>query len=88
MEVEFKKAVLPEDMRKLRAFDRKVFPRSDLFSVEEWKEYDPYWMVIDGTTLGCCAFQANVDFQEDIREDLVNPQMKGSPPIRKSTNPA
>ncbi|MGD0579919.1 MAG: GNAT family N-acetyltransferase [Bryobacteraceae bacterium] len=78
MEIEFKRAVLSEDIRRLLAFDRKVFPRSDLFSAEEWKQYEPYWMIIDGTTAGCCAFQAHVDFQEDIREDGVNPQMKGS----------
>jgi ribosomal protein S18 acetylase RimI-like enzyme len=78
METEFKKAVVLEDMRKLRAFDRKVFPKADLFSVEDWKEYEPYWMIIDGGTVGCCAFEAHVDFQEDIREDEVNPRMKGS----------
>jgi len=78
METEFRKAALPEDMRRLRAFDRKVFPRSDLFSAEEWREYESYWMIIGGSTVGCCAFQAHVDFQEDVREDGVNPRMKGS----------
>jgi ribosomal protein S18 acetylase RimI-like enzyme len=78
MEAEFRKAVLPEDLRRLRAFDRKVFPPSDLFSSEEWREYEAHWMSIDGTTVGCCAFQAHVDFQEDVCEDGVNPRMKGS----------
>lgn len=66
METEFKEAVLPDDLRRLRAFDRKVFPRSDLFSIQDWKEYKSYWMIIDGTTVGCCAFQEHVDFQEDL----------------------
>jgi ribosomal protein S18 acetylase RimI-like enzyme len=82
MEVEFKSAVLPADLRRLRAFDRKTFPPSDLFSIEDWKEYESYWMIIDGTTVGCCAFQKHVDFQEDIRPKAtgcgLNPRMQGS----------
>jgi GNAT superfamily N-acetyltransferase len=78
METEFKRAVLPEDMRRLLSFDRRVFPESDLFSVEAWKGYEPYWMIVNGAIVGCCAFEAHVDFQEDIREDGVNPRMKGS----------
>lgn len=78
MESEFKRAVLPEDMRRLCAFDRNVFPEANLFSVKDWKQYEPYWMIIDGTTVGCCAFQVHVDFQEDICGDGVNPSMKGS----------
>ena len=78
METEFKRVAVSQDMRRLLAFDRKVFPQSDLFFAREWKEYEPYWMIIDGTRVGCCAFQAHVDFQEDIREDGVNPLMQGS----------
>jgi len=78
MHVEFLRAVLPHEIRKLRAFDRKVFPKADLFSAEEWKEYESYWMMVEATAVGCCALQPNVDFQDDIREDEVNPPMKGS----------
>jgi ribosomal protein S18 acetylase RimI-like enzyme len=82
MEIEFKKAVLPEDLRRLRAFDRKVFPPSDLFPRAEWKKYTTYWMMLDGVTVGCCAFQEHVDFQEDLRpqapEDGITPRMQGS----------
>jgi ribosomal protein S18 acetylase RimI-like enzyme len=78
METKFQIAVLHEDMRRLRAFDRKVFPRSDLFAVEDWKQYESYWMIVEGTTVGCCAFQPHVDFQDDLRKDGVNPGMKGS----------
>ena len=35
-------------------------------------------MIIDGQRVGCCAFQPNMDFQEDIRDDEVNPSLKGS----------
>ena len=52
--------------------------KADLFSTEEWKEYESYWMIVDGTAVGCCASQQNVDFQEDIRKDEHNPPMKGS----------
>jgi ribosomal protein S18 acetylase RimI-like enzyme len=76
MHVEFRKAVIPDEIPKLRAFDKKVFPKADLFSTREWREYESYWMIVDGTAVGCCAFQPNVDFRED--KDDSNPPLKGS----------
>ncbi len=35
-------------------------------------------MIVEGRTVGCCAFQPNVDFQEDVDEDDPNPPMTGS----------
>jgi|ERR1019366_303633 ribosomal protein S18 acetylase RimI-like enzyme len=78
MYTEFRPAVLPEEMRKLRAFDRSVFPKADLFSTEDWKEYESYWMIVDGVRAGCCAFQACVDFKEDLPGYEVNPVLEGS----------
>jgi ribosomal protein S18 acetylase RimI-like enzyme len=78
MHVEFRKCVLPREIRALRAFDRKVFRKTDLFTSDEWNKYASYWMIVDRTAVGCCAFQLNVDFQEDIREDEENQYLKGS----------
>jgi ribosomal protein S18 acetylase RimI-like enzyme len=78
MQTEFRKSVLPDEIRDLRAFDRKVFSKADLFTTQEWEEYESFWMIVDGTAVGCCAFQLNVDFKEDVREDQINPPMKGS----------
>ena len=78
MRVEFKKAIIPDEIRKLRAFDKKVFPKADLFSTNEWKEYESHWMTVDGVAVGCCAFLRNVDFQDDLRDDELNPPMPGS----------
>jgi len=75
---EFRKATLPRELRALMAFDRKAFPRSDLFDAAAWKSYESYWMVVDGVKVGCCAFEKHVDFQEDIRADGENPRRKGS----------
>ena len=35
-------------------------------------------MTVNGTVIGCCAFQRDVDFQEDVRADGDNPYMKRS----------
>jgi ribosomal protein S18 acetylase RimI-like enzyme len=78
MQTEFRKSVLPDEISDLRAFDRKVFSKADLFTAEEWEEYESFWMIVDGTVIGCSAFQLNVDFKEDVREDQINPPMKGS----------
>jgi ribosomal protein S18 acetylase RimI-like enzyme len=60
------------------AFDRKVFRASDLFAAVDWKTYESYWMIVDGTKAGCCAFEKHVDFQEDTNVSGVNPYRKGS----------
>jgi ribosomal protein S18 acetylase RimI-like enzyme len=65
-------------MRSLLAFDRKVFREPDWFPAEYWRICEAYWMLVDRRKVGCCAFQKNVDFQEDIREDGLNPRRKGS----------
>ena len=33
-------------------------------------------MLVDGVKVGCCAFETNVDFQEDVRDDGVNPPLR------------
>ncbi|MBZ5595142.1 MAG: GNAT family N-acetyltransferase [Acidobacteriia bacterium] len=78
MRTEFRKAILPDEIRSLMAFDRKIFPRSDLFDVTAWKTCESYWMVVDGVKVGCCAFEKHVDFREDISEEGVNRSRKGS----------
>lgn len=78
MHVEFRRAVIPDELRALLAFDRKVFSPSDLFPTAAWRECDSYWMIVDARKAGCCAFLPDVDFQEDIRDDGLNPPMKGS----------
>ncbi len=78
MKTKFKKAVIPGDIRRLKAFDRRLFPKADLFTTKQWKTDESWWMIIDGKRVGCCAFHPNADFQEDIRKDHLNPPMKGS----------
>ena len=78
MNVEFRQCVVSREIRALRAFDRRVFRKSDLFSSNDWKTYESYWMTVNGTVIGCCAFQRDVDFQEDVRADGDNPYMKRS----------
>lgn len=77
MSIAFRKALLPDELRSLAAFDRRVFT-SDRFPPSAWKEYECYWMLLDDHKIGCCAFQEHVDFQDDLRQDGVNPPLKGS----------
>ena len=78
METLFRKTVLQEEIGTLLAFDRKIFPKADLFTREDWRLYESHWMIVSGNTVGCCAFQLNVNFEEDIRADGDNPPMNGS----------
>jgi ribosomal protein S18 acetylase RimI-like enzyme len=61
---EFRPAVLPAELHSLQAFDRKVFPKSDVFPADYWKQCEPYWLLIDGVKAGCCAFDKNTSQKE------------------------
>jgi GNAT superfamily N-acetyltransferase len=78
MKTEFRKAIPAAEIRSLMAFDRKVFPPSDLFDADYWRACVVYWLIVDGVKAGCCAFEEHVDFQDDLRADGVNPPLKGS----------
>ena len=60
MRLEFQPAELPGDLRRLMAFDRKVFPKSDLFDAAYWKQCESWWLLVDGVRAGTCAFERNV----------------------------
>jgi ribosomal protein S18 acetylase RimI-like enzyme len=78
MKTEFRRAIVPAELRSLQAFDRKVFRKSDLFPAACWRICESYWMLVDGVKVGCCAFERHVDFQQDLRADGSNPRMVGS----------
>jgi len=78
MKTEFRQAILPRELSSLIRFDRKVFSAADAFPPSYWKECEAWWMLLDGKKAGCCAFQRDVDFLEDISPDHVNPYRKGS----------
>lgn len=78
MHTEFRRVHPTEELRSLVAFDRKVFTVDDRFPIEYWGYVESYWMLINGVKVGCCAFERNVDFQQDERDDGVNPRMPGS----------
>jgi ribosomal protein S18 acetylase RimI-like enzyme len=76
MHVEFRKTVIPEEVPALLAFDRKVFPKDDLFRHEDWLKDESHWMLVGEARVGCCAFQPNRDFRDDVAKR--NPARKGS----------
>ncbi len=82
MRVEFRRAEAPREVRSLMAFDRKVFGEADWFAAAQWREYESYWMLVDGRKAGCCAFERDRDFRHDLGEDDV--ARKGSLHITSS----
>jgi ribosomal protein S18 acetylase RimI-like enzyme len=65
METEFRRVDVGKEIRSLIAFDRKVFPPSDVFDSATWRSCKAYWLLVQGKTVGCCAFEENVDFADD-----------------------
>ncbi len=77
MNAEFRRADVPAEIRSLAAFDRRIFP-SDHFSAAQWRSYESYWLLVNKRKVGCCAFEKDVDFEDDIRADGLNAQRNGS----------
>ncbi len=78
MHTEFRKANIPADLRRLMAFDRQTFEAADRFDAAYWKTLDSFWMLVNGERVGCCAFERDVDFQEDVHPSRENLPMPGS----------
>ena len=77
MMLEFRKAVVPDEVDELRRVDLEIFGK-DAFEEELWYSVQPYWIVVDGRVAGCAAFVHDVDFEEDLREDDENVPRRGT----------
>jgi ribosomal protein S18 acetylase RimI-like enzyme len=78
MKTEFRKAITPKEIRSLVLFDHKAFHRADWFPRDDWSAYESWWMIVDGQKVGCCAFELHKDFQDDVREDGENLDLRRS----------
>ncbi len=80
MKNEFRKAIVPADLRSLVLFDHKAFHEypGDWFPRDHWRIYETWWMLVDGKKVGCCAFEPHVDFQDDLEETQENPALSAS----------
>lgn len=69
MTIEFKKAILPDDLEALCAMDIRIFGRfpADLFTPEIWQGLETYWMLCDGERMGCAAFIHHSDHDGTLR---------------------
>ncbi len=67
--IEFRKVIVPDELEQLFEIDRRIFSAfpADLFSAEEWAEFESYWMIVDGMTVGCSAFLRDTDFDIEPR---------------------
>ena len=72
-EVEFKKAIVPDEVPLLCDFDRRVFGNfpDDLFDSEYWAELESYWVLSGGVMIGCTALQPNVDYDEEPKSSSL-----------------
>jgi len=67
MELLFKKVVLPDEIPQLLLFDQEIFGSypDDLFSAEDWLQFESYWIIQDGRIIGCTAFKPHSDYDEE-----------------------
>lgn len=58
MSVEIRKAISKEDRELLCRMDKQMFPKGDVYDKPSyWKEYDCYFLLLDGKPIGSIAFK-------------------------------
>jgi len=64
--IEFKKAIIPDEIGALCEFDRRAFCAypNDAYGPESSQELESYWMIVERKTVGCTAFGHNIDFDQ------------------------
>lgn len=77
MKTEFRKAVLPRELKALMVFDRKVFPLTDCFDADYWRECDCWWLIVSGVKIGCCAFEKTASRTLYIATTGILPAYRG-----------
>jgi ribosomal protein S18 acetylase RimI-like enzyme len=72
--IEFRQAKLPDELEYLYQFDQRIFADypGDLFTLEDWREFDSYWMLEEGQVVGCAAFHPNVDYDLTHRPGCIH----------------
>src|SRR6266849_3288857 len=78
--VEFRKAIVPDEVEALCEFDRKAFGNypEDIFSPETWLHCESYWMIVDGKTVGCTAFERDYYHDPDEPAIVMELELQGS----------
>lgn len=65
MNVEYRKAIFPDELDDVLAFDAAVFSNpGDYMSPEDWLNTDAYWMLLEKEKVGCCALQDDIDYDD------------------------
>ena len=79
MNIEFRKAIIPDELPALCEFDKKAFHAhpADLFSEDDWKQYESWWMTLDGITVGCIALQTDTKDELWISSTGLLPEFCG-----------
>jgi ribosomal protein S18 acetylase RimI-like enzyme len=78
-DIKFQRAVIPDDIPALCDFDKRAFHAhpADLFTEEEWKKYESYWMIVDGKAVGCVAMETDKKDELWIASTAVLPEFRG-----------
>ncbi len=76
MKLEFRKVRISAEIEQLVKLDRKIFG-GDAFERDQWRNYEAWWLLLDGKKIGCCAFQLGKDFQKDPNKG-TNPKRPGT----------
>jgi GNAT superfamily N-acetyltransferase len=85
-DITFERVTVPRELPDLIEFDKKIFHAfaSDIFTKEDWLEFESHWMVVDGKKIGCSAFKANFDYDDSPRQGClfiattgILPEMQG-----------
>jgi len=79
MKIEFRKAIIPEEIPALLDFDKKAFHAypADLSLAEEWGKWESYWVLLSGEVVGCISMEVNQKEELWIASTGLLPEFRG-----------
>ena len=85
--IEFRQVIIPDEMDALLDIDRRIFHAfpADLFTPEDWAQFESYWMIVDGKIVGCSAFVRDTDYNDEPRPGCLHIMTTGILPELRRT---
>jgi ribosomal protein S18 acetylase RimI-like enzyme len=72
LDLEFRKAVLPDELTDLVAFDGEMFSNpGDYMGPDVWMDVEAYWMLADKVKVGSCALEHDLDYDDTPKKGYL-----------------
>jgi len=73
MKIEIRPANTSTELEALVALDVRIFSSDSFDDPDMWKDFEVFWIVLDGEIIGSTAFGLNLEFSISEEEEIPSP---------------